>query len=300
MVEIPLKTPLEMPLETPLEAPLEILSEHTCFGGVQGFYKHHSETIGLPMRLGVFRPPQALGGGPVPVLIYLAGLTCTEETFAIKAGTQRLAAELGLMLVTPDTSPRDTGVAGADASWDFGTAAGFYLDATEAPWSRHWRMESYITQELPALLAQHFAVRAESTGICGHSMGGHGALTLALRHPGLYRSVSALAPIAAPTQCPWGVKAFTGYLGADRSTWAAHDATELVKAGARAPHLLIDQGKADKFLAEQLHPHLFEAACAAAGQPLKLRRHAGYDHGYYFIASVIEDHLRHHAAALNG
>ena len=286
------------------EPALETISEHACFGGVQGFYKHASSVIGLPMRLGVYRPPQALGpaGGPVPVLIYLAGLTCSEETFAIKAGAQRVAAQLGLMLVTPDTSPRGTAVAGADDSWDFGTAAGFYLDATEAPWVQHWRMESYITQELPALLARHFALREHgvaSMGICGHSMGGHGALTLALRHPGLYRSVSALAPITAPTQCPWGVKAFSGYLG-DRSTWAAHDATELVRAGARAPHLLIDQGEADKFLAEQLHPHLFEAACAAAGQPLTLRRHAGYDHGYYFIASVIEDHLRHHAAALNG
>ena len=286
---------------------LETLSEHACFSGVQGFYKHDSSAIGLPMRLGVFRPPQALGGGPVPALVYLAGLTCNEETFAIKAGAQRLASELGLMLVTPDTSPRGTGVAGADDSWDFGTAAGFYIDATEAPWAQHWRMESYITQELPALLARHFAVRDNGTasfGLCGHSMGGHGALTLALRHPGLFHSVSALAPIAAPTQCPWGVKAFSGYLGTDRSTWAAHDATELVKAGARlsprSPHLLIDQGKDDKFLAEQLHPHLFEAACAAAGQPLTLRRHAGYDHGYYFIASVIEDHLRHHAAALNG
>ena len=284
---------------------LETLSEHACFGGVQGFYKHDSSAIGLPMRLGVFRPPQALGtghsaGGKVPALIYLAGLTCNEETFTIKAGAQRLAAELGLMLVTPDTSPRGTGVAGADDSWDVGTAAGFYLDATQAPWAPHWRMESYITQELPALLAQHFALRQHATGICGHSMGGHGALTLALRHPGLYRSVSALAPIAAPMQCPWGVKAFSGYLGADRSTWAAHDATALINAGARAPHLLIDQGMADKFLAEQLHPHLFEAACAAAGQPLTLRRHAGYDHGYYFIASVIESHLRHHAAALGG
>ena len=279
---------------------LDTLSEHACFGGVQGFYQHDSSVIGLPMRLGVFRPPSALGGAPAPVLIYLAGLTCNEETFATKAGAQRLASELGLMLVTPDTSPRGTGVAGADDSWDFGTAAGFYLDATEAPWAPHWRMESYITQELPALLAQHFALRDKAISLCGHSMGGHGALTLALRHPGLYRSVSALAPIAAPTQCPWGVKAFSGYLGADRSTWAAHDATELVKAGARAPHMLIDQGKADKFLADQLHPHLLEAACAAAGQPLTLRRHAGYDHGYYFIASVIEDHLRHHAAALNG
>jgi S-formylglutathione hydrolase len=276
----------------------DVISEHACFGGVQGFYKHASSRIGLPMRLGVFRPPQA-EKGPVPALIWLAGLTCTEETFAIKAGAQRVASELGLMLVTPDTSPRTSGIEGADASWDFGHGAGFYLDATQAPWAAHWRMESYVTQELPALLSQHFACQPGRLGVFGHSMGGHGALTLALRHPGLFSSVSAFAPIAAPMHCPWGNKAFTGYLGADRSTWAAHDATALITAGARVPPLLIDQGLADKFLAEQLHPERFEAACRAAGQPLTLRRHAGYDHGYYFIASFIEDHLRHHAAALH-
>jgi S-formylglutathione hydrolase len=276
---------------------LETLSEHACFGGVQGFYRHASQEIGLPMRFGVYRPPQATDG-PVPVLTWLAGLTCTEETFAIKAGAQRIAAALGLMLVTPDTSPRDTGIAGADAAWDFGTGAGFYLDATQAPWSRHWRMESWLTRELPQLLAAHFPVRADAAGLFGHSMGGHGALTLALRHPGRWRSVSAFAPIAAPMQAPWGVKAFTGYLGDDRSAWAAHDATALVRSGATAPPLLIDQGLADQFLAEQLRPELFEAACREAGQPLTLRRHAGYDHGYYFIASFIEDHLRHHAQAL--
>jgi len=277
----------------------EVLSEHACFGGVQGFYRHASSTIGLPMRLGVYRPPQALAPkvAPLPALIYLAGLTCNEETFAIKAGAQRVAAELGLLLITPDTSPRGTGVAGADETWDFGTAAGFYLDATQAPWAPRWRMESYITQELPALLAERFAVPAGRIGLMGHSMGGHGALTLALRHPGLFASVSAVAPICAPMQCPWGVKAFTGYLGADRLAWAAHDATELIKAGHRVPPLLVDQGEADKFLAEQLHPQLLQAACRDAGQPLTLRRHAGCDHGYYFIASVIEDHLRHHAAA---
>ena len=279
-------------------APIETLSEHSCFGGVQGFYRHASNVIGLPMRYGVYRPPQA-AQGPVPVLIWLAGLTCSEETFAIKAGAQRVAAELGLMLVTPDTSPRETGVASADASWDFGNAAGFYIDATNEPWARHWRMESYLTQELPALLAQQFSVRAEATALFGHSMGGHGALTLGLKHPGLYRSVSAFAPIAAPMQCPWGVKAFSGYLGEDRSAWAVHDATALIQAGQRLPPLLVDQGLADKFLAEQLNIDGFEAACRAAGQPLTLRRHAGYDHGYYFIASFIEDHLRFHAAALS-
>ncbi len=281
---------------------LEVLSEHACFGGVQGFYRHTSSAIGLPMRLGVYRPPQALGAAarPVPALVYLAGLTCNEETFAIKAGAQRVAAELGLMLVTPDTSPRGTGVEGADAAWDFGTAAGFYLDATQAPWATHWRMESYIVQELPALLSLHFPLQADALGVFGHSMGGHGALTLALRHPGMFRSVSALAPIAAPMQCPWGVKAFSGYLGDDRAAWAAHDATELVKAGARTAPLRIDQGEADKFLAEQLHPHQFEAACRDAGQPLQLHRHAGFDHGYYFISTFVEAHLRHHAATLLG
>lgn len=277
---------------------IETLSEHACFGGVQGFYRHASAATGTPMKFGVYAPPQAQAG-PVPVLFYLAGLTCTEETFAIKAGAQRHAAEHGLMLVTPDTSPRDTGIDGADAAWDFGTAAGFYLDAVRPPWATHWRMERYVTDELRALVLAHFNARADRVGIFGHSMGGHGALTLALRHPGLFQSVSAFAPIAAPMQCPWGVKAFSGYLGDERSAWAAHDATELVKAGARTPPLLIDQGLADKFLAEQLHPHLFEAACLAAGQALTLRLHEGYDHGYYFIASFMADHIAHHAKQLS-
>ena len=277
---------------------LEVLAEHACFGGVQGFYRHASDTIGLPMKFGLYRPPQALAGARVPALIWLAGLTCTEETFAIKAGAQRVAAELGLMLVTPDTSPRDTGIDGADASWDFGNGAGFYLDATQTPWAPYWRMESYITQELPERIAASFPWQRDRLGLFGHSMGGHGALTLALRHPGAYRSVSAFAPVAAPMQAPWGVKAFTNYLGDDRAAWAAHDATELVKSGARAPALLVDQGMADKFLVEQLGIDRFEAACREAGQPLTLRRHAGHDHGYFFIASFIEDHLRFHAGAL--
>jgi S-formylglutathione hydrolase len=276
---------------------METLSEHGCFGGTQGFYRHDSQATGLPMKFGVYVPPQA-NDGPVPVLFYLAGLTCTEETFAIKAGAQRVAAELGLMLVTPDTSPRGTGIADADAHWDFGHGAGFYLDATQQPWARHFRMESWVTQELRTLIASKFPARDDRVGLFGHSMGGHGALTLALRHPGRYQSVSAFAPIAAPSRCPWGEKAFSGYLGTDRTAWAAHDATELVKAGGRLPPLLIDQGLADKFLAEQLHPHLFEQACAEVGQPLTLRRHEAYDHGYYFIASFVEDHLRHHAATL--
>lgn len=276
---------------------IETLSEHRCFGGVQGFYRHESATIGLPMRFGVFLPPQA-AKGRVPVLFYLAGLTCTEETFAIKAGAQRLAAKLGLAIVTPDTSPRDSGIEGASAAWDFGHGAGFYLDATQAPWSRHFRMESWITGELRELIIDRFAVRRDRVGLFGHSMGGHGALTLALRHPGLFQSVSAFAPIAAPTQCPWGEKAFTGYLGEDRAQWAEHDATELIQAGKRCPPLLIDQGRADQFLDAQLHPDKLEAACRAAGQPLTLRWHEGYDHGYYFIQSLMADHLRHHHRTL--
>ncbi|MDE2402370.1 MAG: S-formylglutathione hydrolase [Burkholderiales bacterium] len=275
---------------------IETLSEHACFGGVQGFYRHTSSSIGLPMRFGLYRPPQP---GPRPLLVYLAGLTCTEETFAIKAGAQQFAAEHGLMLLSPDTSPRDTGVEGADAAWDFGTGAGFYLDATQAPWSPHWHMESYLCAELAPLVLQHFMGRVDRVGIFGHSMGGHGALTLALRHPALFKSVSALAPIAAPTQCPWGQKALAGYLGNDRVEWARHDATELIKAGARCPAILIDVGLADKFLPDQLHPHLFESACQDGGQALTLRRHEGYDHSYYFISSFMRDHIAHHAQVLN-
>ena len=277
---------------------IETLSEHASFGGVQGFYRHASSEIGAPMRFGVYRPPQALAGAAVPALVWLAGLTCTEETFAVKAGAQRVAAELGLLLVTPDTSPRDTGVPAADDHWDFGHGAGFYLDATRPPWAARWRMESWITRELPDVLAANFPWRRHGVGLFGHSMGGHGALTLALRHPGAYRSVSAFAPVAAPMHCPWGIKAFTNYLGADRSTWAAHDATELVRCGKRAPPLLVDVGLDDKFLAEQLNIDRFESACRDVGQSLTLRRHAGYDHGYFFIASFIEDHLRFHADTL--
>ena len=280
--------------------PLELLSEHACFGGLQRFYRHASTEIGLPMRFSVYLPPQA-AQGPVPALLFLAGLTCTEETFMVKAGAQRLAAELGLTLIAPDTSPRGAGAPGEAASWDFGLGAGFYLDATQAPWSGHYRMESYLTVELLPLLARTLPVDAQRMGIFGHSMGGHGALTLALRHPGLFKSVSAFAPICAPTQCPWGQKAFGGYLGSDQASWAAHDASELMARCTSAPYpqgILVDQGLADKFLPEQLAPHLLEAACAKVGQPLTLRRHAGYDHGYYFVASFMNDHLSHHALRL--
>lgn len=280
---------------------LQLLGEHACFGGVQRFYQHDSAVIGLPMKFGIYLPPQARTE-KVPVLFYLAGLTCTEETFAIKAGAQRFAAGHGLAIVTPDTSPRGANVPGESDYWDFGVGAGFYIDATQAEWARHYRMESYIVGELPALISQALPLNMQRAGIFGHSMGGHGALTLALKYPALFRSVSAFAPIAAPAKCPWGEKAFTGYLGTDRDVWKRHDASELM-ARAKAPFhggILIDQGLADKFLPDQLNPDRFEAACLAAGQSLTLRRHEGYDHGYYFISTFVADHVAHHAGILRG
>jgi S-formylglutathione hydrolase len=256
------------------------------------------------MKLSVFLPPRAIFGAalqPVPALVYLAGLTCNEETFMTKAGAQQFAAQHGMALIAPDTSPRGANVPGETDSWDFGTGAGFYLDATEAPWATHYRMESYITQELVPLVAAQLPIDAKRMGITGHSMGGHGALSLALKHPGLFKSVSAFAPICAPMQCPWGQTAFNGYLGADPSTWSAHDSVALMAAQLSVPYpggILIDQGLGDKFLAEQLHLHLFEAACQLVHQPLRLRRHAGYDHGYYFISTFMADHVAHHAAVL--
>jgi S-formylglutathione hydrolase len=279
---------------------LEIVEEHRSWGGVQRTYRHDSKAIGLPMRFSVFLPQQA-SSGRVPALFYLAGLTCTEETFPIKAGAQRYAAEHGIALISPDTSPRGAGVANESAAWDFGVGAGFYVDATEEPWSKHYRMYSYVTQDLREAVLAELPLREDRLGIFGHSMGGHGALVLALRNPDLYRSVSAFAPIAAPSRCPWGVKALSGYLGEDREAWKRYDASELVggaSAGRFAEGILIDQGLADQFLAEQLYPEVFEAAAAAAGQKVMLRRHEGYDHGYYFISTFVGEHIAHHARVL--
>ena len=276
---------------------METISEQACFGGTQGFYKHESKAVGGPMRFAVYKPPQA-ARGKVPVVTYLAGLTCTEETFTIKAGAQRIAAELGLMLVMPDTSPRAARVPGDDASWDFGVGAGFYVDATAEPWKQAYRMYTYVTSELRALIDASFTARADRQGIFGHSMGGHGALVLGLRNPDKYRTVSAFAPIVAPMRCPWGQKAFSGYLGPDQASWRDYDASELVRHHKVPGTILIDQGIADKFLNDQLKPELFEMACKHAGQALTLRRHEGYDHSYYFIQTFVEDHLKHHAAGL--
>ena len=277
------------------------ISEHACFGGVQGFYQHQSSVIGLPMRFSVYQPPQAVAETRA-VLFYLAGLTCTDETFMIKAGAQRTAAELGVVLVSCDTSPRNTGIEGATDDWDFGEGAGFYLDATATPWRASFRMERYLVEELRALVFANFAADANRVGIFGHSMGGHGALTLALRHPDCFHSVSAFAPICAPTECAWGEKALRNYLGPDRAAWAAHDAAMLIREGpVRFPRgILVDQGLDDKFLAQgQLRPELLEDACRASGQPLTLRRHAGYDHSYYFVSTFMADHLRFHHARLD-
>ena len=275
---------------------METLSEVRCFGGTQGVYRIDSEATGTPMRFAVFAPSQP---GPRPVLWFLAGLTCTEDNFMAKAGAQRVAAELGLMLVAPDTSPRGEGVAD-DPAYDFGMGAGFYIDATEAPWAAHFRMYSHVVDELPGIIAANFPADMLRQGISGHSMGGHGALTLALRNPERYRSVSAFAPIVAPSQVPWGEKALGGYLGADRATWRAHDTVALIEDGARVPELLVDQGEADQFLALQLRPELLEAACRDAGITLTLRRQPGYDHSYFFVQTFIEDHLRWHSARLSG
>jgi len=277
---------------------LATLSQHVCHGGVLGYYQHPSQTNHCDMRFAVYVPPQATNG-PVPVLYYLAGLTCTEETFVTKAGALEHAARHGIMLVAPDTSPR-VALAGDRDSWDFGIAAGFYLDATQAPWSAHYRMYSYVVDELPGVIAGNFKADISRSGIMGHSMGGHGALTIALKNPQKYQSLSAFAPIAAPIQSQWGQKAFTGYLGAYRAAWSQYDATELVKAGHRfSSAILIDQGTADKFLGDQLKPELLVAACKASGQDIQLQMRDGYDHGYFFIQTFIAEHLGWHAQQLH-
>ena len=273
------------------------LSEQKCFEGLQGVYSHASDACGVDMRFAVFQPPQALDGQRVPVVTYLSGLTCTEENVTVKAGAQRWAAELGLLLVCPDTSPRGPEVAD-DETYDLGTGAGFYVDATEPPWSRHYRMYSYVTEDLARTVAANFPADTARQGIFGHSMGGHGALTIHLRNPEVYRSVSAFAPIVAPMHCPWGEKALTAYLGAEREAWRDYDACELVRRRPSQAKIFIDQGAADDFLETQLKPDLLAEACEAAGQHFELRLQPGYDHSYFFIQTFMEDHLRHHAAAL--
>jgi S-formylglutathione hydrolase len=274
------------------------VSRSKCFGGVQGVYSHESRETGCVMRFGVFLPPQAEAQA-VPVLYWLSGLTCTEENFIVKAGAQRVAAELGLALVVPDTSPRGLKIPGEDESYDFGTGAGFYVDATQPPWSRGYRMYSYVVKELPQLVAAEFPIDPTRVGVFGHSMGGHGALTVALKNPAYYKSVSAFAPISSPMRCPWGEKALAGYLGPDRAAWRDYDATALLEErGWRGPALLVDQGTGDQFLESQLKPELLREACRRSGVPLDLRLQEGYDHSYFFISTFIEDHLRFHARNL--
>ena len=277
---------------------MERIEQHASFGGRQEVWQHASTSTGTDMKLGVYLPPQALAGERCPVLYWLSGLTCTEQNFITKAGAQQYAAQHGLIVVAPDTSPRGETVAN-DAAYDLGQGAGFYLNATQAPWAAHFRMEDYVVEELPALIEQHFAASA-ARGIFGHSMGGHGALTLALRHPGRYRSVSAFSPIVAPSQVPWGQKALQAYLGDDLAAWKAHDAVALIASATERLPLLVDQGDADEFLAEHLKPALLQAACDKAGHPLTLRMQPGYDHSYYFIASFMGEHVAHHARALRG
>jgi len=281
--------------------PIETISEHECFGGKMGFYRHRSSVNDCDMQFSVFVPPQA-ENKKVPVLTFLAGLTCTEETFMIKSGAQRNAAELGLMLISPDTSPRGDDVPDdPDGAYDFGIAAGFYLNATEAPWSVNFHMYDYVNRELPEIIFSEFPGDADRQGIFGHSMGGHGALTVGLKNPDTFKSISAFAPICSPINCPWGQKALSNYLGSDQLAWTEYDATELVKQlGDSRPEnrILIDQGMDDQFLEQELHPHLFEAACAEHSVDLELRRHEGYDHSYYFISTFMEDHLKHHSALL--
>ncbi|MFT3664316.1 S-formylglutathione hydrolase [Piscinibacter sp.] len=275
---------------------MERIEQHASFGGRQEVWKHASASLGGETRFGIYLPEAALRGEKRPVLYWLSGLTCSEQNFITKAGAQEHAARHGLIVVAPDTSPRGAAVAD-DPAYDLGQGAGFYLNATQAPWAAHYRMHDYVADELPALVERHFPASGQR-GISGHSMGGHGALVTALRRPGRYRSVSAFSPIVAPTQVPWGQKAFAAYLGEDREAWKAWDAVALVETARERLPLLVDQGEADEFLSGQLRPELLEAACRAAGHPLTLRRQPGYDHSYYFVASFLADHFAHHAAAL--
>lgn len=278
---------------------IETRETHACHGGTLGLYRHEAKTLGLPANVTVFMPPGARADAPVAAVVMLAGLTCNDETFLTKSGAIRFAAEHGLALVAPDTSPRGANVPGEDDAYDLGTGAGFYLDATEAPWAAHYRMGSYLAEELPALIAAHFPIDAQRLGLMGHSMGGHGALVHGLKAPGQWKSVSAFAPIVHPAAVPWGEKAFTAYLGPDRAAWNAWDATALLTAGHTHPYpILVDQGEADQFLRDQLQPEHLEAAAGKAHQALMLRRHAGYDHSYWFIQSFVADHIAHHAKAL--
>ena len=278
---------------------LERLASNKCFDGRQQQYNHESRSLGCTMRFSIFLPPQA-DEGEVPVLYWLSGLTCTDENFVQKAGAQQHAARYGVAIVAPDTSPRGEGVPDdPDAAYDFGLGAGFYVNATQEPWSTHYRMYDYICDELPALIDDHFPITSERAGIFGHSMGGHGALTIALKNPGKYRSVSAFAPICSPIRCPWGRKALGSYLGDDRSAWRDHDASELVRHAEERIPMLVDQGTADGFLKEQLQPELLVEACEAAGYPLELRLQEGYDHSYFFMASFMEEHIAFHAEAMS-
>ena len=274
---------------------MERLESHASFGGRQEVWAHDASTLGCAMRVAVYLPPAACSGQRRPVLYWLSGLTCTEQNFITKAGFQQYAAQYGIIVVACDTSPRGALVAD-DPAYDLGQGAGFYLNATQHPWSAHFRMEDYVVHELPELIERHFPA-VDCRGVAGHSMGGHGALTLALRHPTRYASVSAFSPIVAPTQVPWGRKAFSAYLGEQPESWRLHDTVALIANATERLPLFVDQGEADEFLESQLRPELLEAACARAGHPLTLRRHPGYDHSYYFIASFIGDHFAHHAAA---
>ena len=276
---------------------METVNEVRCFGGVQGVYRHSAKSTGCDMEFSVFLPPQAESGS-VPILTWLSGLTCTWENFMAKAGAQRYAAEHGVALIAPDTSPRGLDLPGEHEDWDFGSGAGFYVDATQAPWSSHYRMYSYVTEELPALVQENFRVDPERQGIFGHSMGGHGALVVAMRNPDRYRSLSAFAPIVAPTRCPWGEKAFGNYLGEDRESWHRYDACELIATSEWRRPILVDQGTGDGFLELQLKPELLREACDAVDVPLELRFQSGYDHSYFFIASFVGDHIAYHARVL--